>query len=894
MPTDAAQRASPDALLALARKEGRGHLKIFLGAAPGVGKTYAMLTSARAEKSGGRDVVAGLIETHGRRETEQLIEGFEILPRASIVYRNQVMKEFDLDAALARRPELLLVDEYAHTNVPGSRHPKRWQDIDELLAAGIDVWTTLNIQHLESLNDVVQKISKVRVRETVPDTVFDKADEVVLVDFPPDELLRRLAEGKVYVQDTAARAVEHFFKPQNLTALRELALRRAAERVDADLIERMQAQAIEGPWAAGERILACIGPDPISPTVVRAAKRLADLMDAPWIAVTVERPGSTLASDARQRLDESMKLAASLGAETQTLTGTDLPAELLRFAKFENVTQIVVGRSRDSYLSELLRRSLPHELVRRTQDIAIHLVTREAEAAPRRPWLRWPETLAVVPLHFLYATLAVAAALGIGEVLTQITPIPNLSIVFLLAVLVTAMSFGIWPAIYASVLSFLAYNFFFIPPIYTFTVAEPYELLALVIFLVVAVVSSALAGRVREQATISASRMRAMRRLYEFTRRLSGLATLDAVAEGAASEIHASLTRPVVVMLAQGDDLALTAAWPPEDSLDAATMTAARWAYSHVEPAGADTATLPIIPWYFVPLRIGTKTLGVIGVAKQKDAPPLDSEARALLDTLVEQTAAALERASLAREMVSAKTATETERVRNTLLASVSHDFRTPLSSILGSATSLIDYADKLDPAAKKDLLGQIKKEAEDLDEMVRNLLAITRIDAGALELRRDWLDLREVAERVTSTARRHGARQPIEISLPRDLPLVQADATLAEQAVGNVVANAVIHTPPETRIVLDAVVTPDGVAVRVTDNGPGIPADRLPGIFDKFVKGPESRTPGTDGGPGTGLGLAITKGIMEAHGGAIKGESPVENGRGARFVMTFPREKRP
>jgi two-component system sensor histidine kinase KdpD len=894
MPGDQAQRASPDALLSLAKKEGRGHLKIFLGAAPGVGKTYAMLTSARIEKSGGRDVVAGLIETHSRRETEQLTEGFEVLPRTSIVYRNQVMKEFDLDAALARRPKLLLVDEYAHTNVPGSRHPKRWQDIDELLSAGIDVWTTLNIQHLESLNDVVQKISKVKVRETVPDTVFDKADEVVLVDFPPDELLKRLAEGKVYVQDTAARAVEHFFKPQNLTALRELALRRAAERVDAELVERMQAQAIEGPWAAGERILACIGPDPISPTVVRTAKRLADLMDAPWIAVTVERPGTNLDAASRQRLDGAMKLAESLGAETQTLTGPDLPAELLRFAKFENVTQIVIGRSRGSFFSELLRRSLPHELVRRTQDIAIHLVTRETETPGRKPWLHWPKMLPVVPLHFLYATFAVAAALVVGEGLTEVTPIPNLSIVFLLAVLVSAMSCGIWPAIYASVLSFLVYNFFFIPPIYTFTIAEPYELLALVIFLVVAVISSALAGRVREQARISGSRMRAMRRLYEFTRRLSGLATLDAVAEGAASEIHASLGRSVVVMLAHGDDVTLAAAWPPEDTLDAAAMTAARWAYSHVEPAGTDTGTLPIIPWYFVPLSVGTKTLGVVGVAKEKDAAPLDSEARALLNTLVEQTAAALERASLAREMVSAKTATETERVRNTLLASVSHDFRTPLSSILGSATSLIDYSDKLDAAAKKDLLRQIKKEAEDLDEMVRNLLAITRIDAGALELRRDWIDLRETCERVVSAARRHGARQPIEINLPVDLPLVRADATLAEQVIGNVVANAVVHTPAETRVIVDADLVTNGIALRVTDDGPGIPPDDLPRIFEKFVKGDDVARSGADGSQGTGLGLAIAKGIMEAHGGKISAISPVTNGRGARFTMTFPREETP
>jgi two-component system sensor histidine kinase KdpD len=891
MAGDLAQRASPDALLALAKKEGRGHLKIFLGAAPGVGKTYAMLTSARTEKSGGRDVVAGLIETHGRRETEQLIEGFEGLPRKPIVYHNQIMKEFDLDAALARHPNLLLVDEYAHTNVPGSRHPKRWQDIDELLSAGIDVWTTLNIQHLESLNDVVQKITKVRVRETVPDTVFDKADEIILVDFPPDELLKRLAEGKVYVQETAARAVESFFKPQNLTALRELALRRAAERIDVDLVSRMQAHAIEGPWAAGERILACIGPDPISPAVVRTAKRLADLMDAPWIAVTVERPGANLDVAARRRLDEAMKLAESLGAETQTLTGSDLPAELLRYAKFENVTQIVIGRARGGYFSELLRRSLPHELVRRTQDIAIHLITREPEPAARA-WLpqHWTR-IALEPLPFVYSTSAVAAALGIGELLTKLTPIPNLSLVFLLAVLLAGVSFGIWPAIYASVLSFLAYNFFFIEPIYTFTVAEPYELLALVIFLAVAVITSALAGRVREQAKISAGRVRAMRRLYEFTRRLSGLASLDAVAEGAASEIHASLGRAVVVLLQQGDDLVLSAAWPPEDVLDAASMTAARWAFNHAEPAGADTGTLPIIPWYFVPLRIGDKILGVIGVARPEGMAPLDSEARALLDTLSEQAAAALERASLAREMVSAKTATETERVRNTLLASISHDFRTPLSSILGSATSLIGYGDKLDAEAKKDLLVQIKQEAESLDEMVRNLLAITRIDAGALELRRDWIDLREIVDRVVSAARRRGAKQHIEVTLPAELPLVRADATLVEQAIGNVIGNAIVHTPPGTRVLVDALVAPNEIALRITDDGPGIPAQALPQIFDKFVK---ADTTQADGGHGTGLGLTIAKGIMEAHGGAIAAESPPQGGRGTRITLTFPRQDVP
>lgn len=886
------KRASPDALLALAGKEGRGRLKIFLGAAPGVGKTYAMLTAARSERAGGKDIAAGLIETHGRRETEQLIDGFEVLPRKPIVYRNQVMREFDLDAALARRPEILLVDEYAHTNVPGSRHPKRWQDIDELLRAGINVWTTLNIQHLESLNDVVQKISKIRVRETVPDKVFDNADEVVLVDFPPDELLRRLAEGKVYVQDTAARAVDNFFKPENLTALRELALRRAAERVDAALVESMQAQAIEGPWAAGERILACVGPDQISPSVVRAAKRLADLMDAPWIAVTVERPGAYVDGAARRRLDDIMKLAESLGAETQTLTGSDLPAELLRFARFENVTQIVVGRAPGGFISELLRRSLPHELVRRTKDIAIHLVTRETDAAARpvTPARRW-FSFASDWQHFIYATIAVGVAVLAGEILTRLTPIPNLSIVFLLAVLFSAMNFGIWPAIYASLLSFVAYNFFFISPVHTLTVAEPYELLALLIFLVVSIASAAMAARVREQARVSADRVRATRRLYEFTRRLSGLASSSDVAEGAASEIHISLRRPVVVLLASDGDVVLTAAWPPEDDLDAAAMTAARWAYNHGEPAGTSTGTLPIIPWLFTPLKIGNKVLGAIGVATTKGAPPLDSEERALLDTLCEQAAAALERASLAGEMVDAKTATEAERVRNTLLASVSHDFRTPLSSILGAATSLLDYEDRLDPTSKKDLLGQIKEEAEGLDEMVRNLLAITRIDAGALELRNDWIDLREIVARVVNSARRRGATQSFTIKLDADLPLVRADAILIEQAIGNIIANAVLHTLPQASVVVDAVTADLQVWLRITDDGPGIDPGILPHIFDRFVKGTGLSKGSADGGQGTGLGLAIAKGIMEAHHGAISAESPVADNHGTRFILTFPRK---
>lgn len=880
------QRASPDALLALANKETRGRLKIFLGAAPGVGKTYAMLSAARGTADEGREVVAGLVETHGRQEVEALVGDLEILPRKPMVYRNQVVKEFDLDAALARRPSLLLVDEYAHTNIPGSRHPKRWQDIDELLAAGIDVWTTLNIQHLEGLNDVIQKITKVRVRETVPDTVFDKADDLVLVDIPPDELLKRLAEGKIYVQDTAARAVDNFFKLQNLTALRELALRRAAERIDVDLVSRMQAHAIEGPWAAGERIVACIGADDGAEAIVRTAKRLADLMDAPWTVVTVERPGQQIGDDARIRLDNAIRLAQTLGGETKILIGNDLPAEILRYCRFENVTQIVVGRATPRALA-FLRPSLQNEIVRRAEDIAVHIVTRNTSQHTER-WRNRFKFKSQNAWHYLWSSVGVAVAVAIGRGLTTVTPLPNLSMIFLVAVLLPAVSFGIWPAIYASLVSFFAYNFFFIEPRYKFTIAEPYELLALTIFLAVAVVTSALAGRVKTQALYAADRVRATRRLYEFTRRLSGLAGVNDIAEGVVGEIHSSLGKPCILLLDQNDELDLKAAWPPEDSIDTASLSAARWAFERGEPAGYKTSTLPLVPWFFLPLRASQRVIGVVGIDASK-SNIIDSETRALLETLVEQAGAALERGMLSIDMVMAQSAIEAERVRNTVLASISHDFRTPLASILGSATSLLEYGDKLDDAARRSLLGDIKEEVEHLDGMVRNLLSMTRIDAGALELRKDWLDLREIVARVINAARRRGAKQTFESRLPDDLPLIQADALLVEQALTNVVGNASKYAPDTATISFRATVAPDSVQVSVEDNGAGIAPDILPHVFDKFVSARSESDTSANKGEGTGLGLAITKGIMTAHGGSAEAQSPIASGYGTRITLTFP-----
>jgi two-component system sensor histidine kinase KdpD len=458
--------------------------------------------------------------------------------------------------------------------------------------------------------------------------------------------------------------------------------------------------------------------------------------------------------------------------------------------------------------------------------------------------------------------------------------------VFLMAVLFSAVSFGMWPAIYASILSFLAYDFFFIEPLYTFQIAEPHELLALVIFLIVAIVTSTLAGRVRDQARAAEERARMTRRLYEFTWKLSGLTGVDSVADGAAGEIHASLRRAAVILLADGGELSIAAAWPPEDRLDVTSLETAQLAFTSNEPAGFDTEALAHCNWHFIPLGTQRGSLGVVGIARGAHPGPLDADERALLATLAEQSAAALERAFLARDVQAAQNAAETERVRNTLLASISHDFRTPLAAITGSATSLLEYRDKLDPAAQADLLRQIKAEADGLDEMVRNLLAMVRIDAGALELRRDWVDLREIVERVISAAKRRGAALSFTLELPPELPMITADASLVEQALGNVVNNAVAHTPPGTRAVIDATVNPETVVLRVTDDGPGIPAHVLPRIFDKFVRAPTG-----DRSEGTGLGLAIAKGIVTAHGGSIRAESPVAEGRGSRLTLIFPRE---
>ncbi len=877
------ERPDPDALLALVHSEERGKLKVFLGAAPGVGKTYAMLSGAKLAAREGVDVVIGLVETHGRKETAALIQGIEMLPQRNVEYRGRILQEFDIDAALRRRPKLIIVDELAHTNAPDSRHPKRYQDIEELIAAGIDVWTAMNIQHLESLSDVVSTITGVAIRETVPDTVVEKADEVVVVDITPAELIQRLKEGKVYLPENARRAADNFFKPGNLTALRELALRRTADRVDDQMVVYLRQNAIEGPWPAAERILVCVGTDPLSETVVRAGSRLASGLNASWIALHLARSDFDETSHrALRRIDDAMRLAERLGAELARLSARNLPEELLRFARRENVTQIVLGRSAADWFARLRGRSLPEEVVRRASGIAVHIVTSD-QPAPRRRWAGLRPRLSALASAAPF--VSVAAAVGIGMLVSHFLVLPNLSMIFLAAVLFCAVSFGAWSAIIAAILSFLAYNFFFIPPIYTFTIAEPHELFALLIFLLVAVLTGGLAGRVREQSDAAARRVVAIQSLYDFSRKLSGLAKLDDVLWVVVSHVAKSVNGSALVLLGKGEELDLRQAFPPEDTLGPSEWAAARWAATRGEVAGWRTATLPNAQFRFRPLRTSRGVLGVIGMKPEDLKNDLPDEDDRAISALIDQAAVAIERVQLVDESAKAETAIESERLRGALLSSLSHDLRTPLSSIMGAITSLRQLGEKMPPDARRDLLATIEEETARLSRFVSNLLDMTRLEAGALNVKRDLVDVGDTIRNAVAHARANFPSRKVEVSLPVELPLVRGDATLLEQVVFNLLDNADKYVPAGLATEISAFAEGRRLVITITDKGPGIPQAELERVFEKFHR----VAPG-DGRPaGTGLGLSICRGLTAAMDGTIRAESPVGDGKGTRIVIELP-----
>jgi two-component system sensor histidine kinase KdpD len=883
---DLDRRPDPDALLALTAREGRGKLKVFLGAAPGVGKTYAMLLGARRLKAEGLDVVIGLVETHGRSETAALLEGLDAIPRKKIDYRGRVIEEFDIDEALKRKPSLIVVDELAHTNAPESRHPKRWQDVEELLAAGLDVWTALNIQHLESLADVVSRVTGVVVRETVPDRVLQHANDVVLVDITPDELIQRLNEGKVYLPQTARQATQNFFTPRNLTALRELALRRTADRVDDQMVDFLRQNAIEGPWDTSDHLLVCIAADAQAETVVRSGGRLATRLNASWVVAHVAPEGYREINPEKVRqVDEAFKLAERLGAQTARLSATDPVAEILRYAHRENVTQIVLSRSREKFWKRLAGRDFAHEMVRLSTDIPIHVIGAPEAGARNLPRLRLP----IFARNRLgtglgASVVAVALAVLLGEALKAWLHPPNLPMIFLLAVLVCAERFGLWPAISASFLSFVTFNFFFIDPVYTLTVAEPQQLLSLLVFLFVAVLTGSLAGRVHDQTEAVQERANTTELLYDFSRKLSAAPNLDDALYAAAAHLQKAQGGHIAFLLPEGEELRLATVWPQMDEFSAGEMGAARWAYSKREPAGWRTDTLPNLTFQFRPLTTPRGVVGVCGFQPKEPQEPISPEDERVLTAMLEQTAIAIDRSLLVGEAVRSAALEQNEKLRTTLLSSLSHDLRTPLSSITGAVTTLRQLGDKMPPADRQDLLASIEEEAARLTRFVANLLDMSRLESGAIKVRRDFLDSAEIIRTAVERCKKVFPNMRIETSLAARLPFIRGDAGLLEQVLFNLLDNAHKYGG-DTGVTVHARQEGQDVLISVTDEGPGIKPAELDKVFEKFYRG--GRTDGRKAG--TGLGLSICKGLVEAMGGRIEAQSPALRRRGARLLLRFP-----
>ena len=881
-------RPSPEALLAAAKQEGRGRLKIFLGAAPGVGKTYEMLLAAQARRREGCDVVVGIVEPHGRRETEALLEGLEVIPRQQIEYRGHLLGEMDLDAILKRRPALVLVDELAHTNAPGSRHPKRYLDVEEIIAAGIDVFATLNIQHVESLNDVVARITRIRVRETVPDSILDQADDIEVIDLSPEDLIKRLREGKVYVPQQAERAIRHYFSQGNLTALRELALRRTAQRVDEQLLSHMREHAIAGPWAAGERILVCVSEAPSTAGLIRYARRVADRLRVPWTAIYVETTRTQRLSVAeRDRIADFLRLAERLGASTITIPGRSIAEEVVAYATANNITQIVIGKSNRSRWFEMVHGSVVHELVRRTGSISVHVISADdSETVPPKSIETRPaiEPIRIEP--YLGSAGAVAVALGIGLLLKHFIAVQSISLVFLTAILASAIAWGLWPSLFAAIASMLAYNFFFLPPLYTFTVGDPENVLALFFFLIVALIVSNLTARTRTQVVTARSRAKTTAELYAFSRKVAGIGALDDLLWATAHQITSMLNvRTVLLMpLKDREGLEVASGYPPEDQLDDADMAAARWSWEHNRPAGRGADTLPGAKRLFLPLRTGSGPVGVLGIDRDALGPLLTPDDRRLLDALCDQAAVAIERISLAKGLDEARVLAETERLRAALLTSISHDLRTPLASILGTVSSLRSYPERYSPAEREDLLSTLQDEAERLNRFVSNLLDMTRLESGAIDLK---LELIDVAEIVGSALQRAGsvlAGHGVEVNIEPHLPMLRLDAVLFEQVLFNLLDNAAKYSPIGSRIDIRASRDGELVEIEVVDEGPGIPPADLERIFDKFyrVQAQDRRR------AGTGLGLAICRGFVEALGGWIVARNR-RDGSGAVLTIRMP-----
>lgn len=929
------QRAAVDGAPVAGSAQPRGRLKIFFGMSPGVGKTYAMLAAAQRMAGQGVDVAVGVVETHGRAETEQMLLGLDIIPRVKIDYQGTTLHEFDVDSAMRRRPDILLVDELAHSNAPGapSGRAKRWQDVEACLAAGVNVYTTLNVQHLESINDVVAQISGVKVNETVPDRVFDEADEIELVDLPPDALHERLKAGKVYLGENAARAVDPsdgFFRKGNLLALRELALRRTAAWVDSDLRRYKQDRGIRAVWPAGERIVVAVSPSPMSGKLVRAAKRMAAGLHAELIAVYVETPRTANLSAAnRDRLDANLRLAESLGGTTHTVAGENAARELIAFARSRNVGRIVVGKTERPRWREVLFGSFIDNLIRKSGDIDIYVVRGDESVSGITQSVRnagTNGTRATKPPARVVGELAasagvVAACALVGLAFFRPPDLSEEALILLAGMIVSALWFGRVAAIFTSVLSVLAFNYFFTEPRFTLNINDTGYLVTFCVMLAVGVVVGTLAARAREQRLRAWSRERATAAQHALSRELAAARDARSVAAIVARHTHDLLQADAVVCTptpgagagasSRRNGLAVAAAaglggpdWYSGEGADAARERGvAQWAFDHWKPAGRGTSTLPSVQGRYQPLIGSQGRAGVLGVRAQmnKSVEPFDAPQLATLDSIASQAASALERVTLAESEQSARINAERERLRSALLSSVSHDLRTPLASITGAASTL-QQADAalrseqsegpgIDEPMRAALLRTIVDESSRLNDIIANLVFATRLESGSVDLRREWTTVEEIVGAGLSRHRDALASRPFRVHVPTDLPMIRVDNAMLPQVVHNLVENALRYTAPGTPLGVSAWTSETNVVVKVWDEGAGLADDESSKVFERFYRGRASKTAGSNShaatSTGMGLGLTICEGIVRVHGGRIWAEPNTP--RGVAFLFSLP-----
>ena len=878
-------RPDPDALLrkvqAEEARENRAKLKVFFGAAPGVGKTYAMLSEAWERSVEGVDLVVGVVETHGRSETAALTEGLEILPRKELAYAGQFLPEFDLDAALARRPGLILMDELAHTNVLGSRHAKRWQDVMELLDAGINVYTTMNVQHLESLKDVVAQITGVTVRENVPDTVMERADEVELVDLSPEDLLVRLKEGKVYLPDQARHARDHFFRKGNLLALRELALRHTAENVDAQMRRYMESEGIRKTWAAGDRLLVCVGPDGLSERLIRATRRMAGSLGAPWVALYVESHRHLKFSEAeRGRVEANLRLAEKLGGETVVIEGGGRTDEdILAFAQDHNITKIVVGKPSRPRWIDAFAGSPVDDLIRHSGNIDIYVITGETAEQAGSPGLRSRITS---PLrNYLLSVITVALSTAVAGLIFRRTELADIVMIYLLGILVVATRFGRGPSLLASILSVAAFDFIFVPPYFTFVVSDFRHVGTFSVMLLVGLVIGNLTERIRAQARLARAREQRTQALFRLGQELARSAGTTALATSAIQNVTTQFQSHAVMLLPDASGRLETPTHPLAFPLNDQERGVAQWVFEHEEPAGLGTLTLPGARATYLPLKGSKGTLGVMGVLPDGAPQWVEPDQRQLLEAFANQTALALERSLLAEQSTADRRRAEEERLRNALLSSVSHDLRTPLGVITGAVSAALETPDISD-ATRRDLLTSAQDEAQRLHRLVSNLLDITRLEAGSLELHTEWIPMEEVVGSALNRRELGSEAARVRTHLPEDLPMIAMDAVLMEQVLVNLIDNALKYSPPGSPVDIKAWAAGKSLTLSVADQGPGIAPGEEACIFEKLVRGEAGTTR-----PGAGLGLAICKGIVTAHGGQIQAVNHPQGG--AQFLISLP-----